>query len=795
LAFPPGAAAAQAARLLGTNDLAFSAAPNEVNDLTVALEGGDHTFEDAGASVTPGSDCFFVTTNKVRCPAQPGDSILVLVRDEDDQVTATSPVVIAECGGIGDDELEAGPGGGTLIGEEDDDTLTGGAGFDLLLGEGDCDGVQTGQPAGQNVLEGGGGNDIVEGGERIDTLSGGQGDDSLFGFGGDDALEGGEGRDSLTGYAGDDLLSGGEGDDFLGGASGDDDLAGGPGDDRLGVTYVRNDIVFVDTGDDLLEGGEGDDLLTAGPGSGFLNFGLQGGVEAFDSDVPNGGDDLRGGPGRDTASYAKFSAGVTVSQDEAANDGAFGEGDNVRSDVEVVQGGAGDDTLLGTAGSDDLDGSAGSDELYGGGGDDSLAGGAEDGGADTLEGGDGSDSLRGGAGGDTLRGQAGRDTIGGGGGSDTLSGGEDNDALSGGTGLDTLSGGPGDDALDGAEAIIVGADGADRLEGGPGADDLRGGPGEDSLAGGRGADALAGGDGVDRADYRAARRAIEVTFDDAANDGEPGEGDNVRSDVEGASGSGGPDDITGNGLANPLAGGAGEDFVEGARGSDDLRGGGANDTLRARDGTRDRVACGPGLLDLAIVDAADRVLPGCELVDRGDGAPLLGRAAVLRPARASPRLKLPGTERFVPLEDRLRVPFGAVVDAAAGTVRVGATGSARARRARRAATVSGGRFRIAQRRRRGAVAELRLDGPAAACPRRAGRRALRSLLVSSRAGFQTRGRHALARGRGAHWLTRERCDGTLVSVRRGTVRVVDLRSSRRLTLRAGRTYLARKTGR
>jgi Ca2+-binding RTX toxin-like protein len=280
-----------------------------------------------------------------------------------------------------------------------------------------------------------------------------------------------------------------------------------------------------------------------------------------------------------------------------------------------------------------------------------------------------------------------------------------------------------------------------------------------------------------------------VTFDNAANDGAPRERDNVRSDVEGASGGGGPDTLTGNRAANVLAGGAGEDFVDGGRGVDDLRGGAANDTLRSRDGRRDRVACGAGQ-DMAIADRLDRVLPGCELVDRGGAGPVLGRAGVLQPARGRVGLSLPGTERFVPLKDRVRVPFGSDVDASAGAVRVR---TARTRSGGgRSATVSGGRFRSRQRRLPEAVTELSLTGaPTARCRRGPPGRGLRSLLVRSRGGFRTRGSHATATGRGAQWVTRDRCDGTLVRVRRGRVSVVDRTSKRRLTLRAGRSYLAK----
>ena len=63
------------------------------------------------------------------------------------------------------------------------------------------------------------------------------------------------------------------------------------------------------------------------------------------------------------------------------DDGAAGELDNVRADVEDVSAGAGDDEVIGNGADNALDGGAGNDRLDGGGGVDSFVGGA---GADAL---------------------------------------------------------------------------------------------------------------------------------------------------------------------------------------------------------------------------------------------------------------------------------------------------------------------------------------------------------------------------------------------------------------------------
>ena len=79
-----------------------------------------------------------------------------------------------------------------------------------------------------------------------------------------------------------------------------------------------------------------------------------------------------------------------MSLDDSANDGATGEGDNLRTSVDHITGGAGNDTLVGDEGSNKLIGGAGDDALTGAGGDDSFDGGA------------GTDSYSGGAGVDTF---------------------------------------------------------------------------------------------------------------------------------------------------------------------------------------------------------------------------------------------------------------------------------------------------------------------------------------------------------------------------------------------------------
>ncbi len=155
--------------------------------------------------------------------------------------------------------------------------------------------------------------------------------------------------------------------------------------------------------------------------------------------------------------------------------------------VDLVYGGGGNDTLVGAGGADQLHGGADDDRLVGNNGDDRLWG---DDGDDRLVGGRGLDALYGGNDNDDLSGAGGADTLHGDAGNDRLRGNADSDRLEGGDGDDVLEGGVGDDLLQGDA-------GNDRLRGDSGGDLLLGGDGDDVLIGNAGADTLRGEAGND----------------------------------------------------------------------------------------------------------------------------------------------------------------------------------------------------------------------------------------------------------------------------------------------------------
>ena len=148
----------------------------------------------------------------------------------------------------------------TQTGDENDNKLGGWYGNDILNGG-----------AGNDALWGNDGNDIVNGGSGNDELWGDGGDDILNGDDGDDKLYGGYGNDIVNGGAGNDALWGDAGDDILNGEDGDDKLYGGYGNDIVNGG-AGNDALWGDGGDDILNGGSGNDILYGGAGNDTYTF-------------------------------------------------------------------------------------------------------------------------------------------------------------------------------------------------------------------------------------------------------------------------------------------------------------------------------------------------------------------------------------------------------------------------------------------------------------------------------------------------------------------------------------------
>ena len=641
--------------------LSYTAASGEANRLTITAGAATVTVSEIGVNVTAGAGCGSTGASSASCPVAGIKAISISTGDGNDTARVNGSIPANFDDGPGNDTMTGGSGNDTFVSGTGADVLNGGAGVDVADYSArsaalnvTLDGAANDGEAGENDnvktdvedVNGGSGNDSIAGGGANNDIYGGIGNDLLSGGGGNDRLFGGPSSDTLNGDAGNDTLDGGSEADLLNGGAGVDTadyssrtaavmlkLDGSADDGELG----EHDNIASDV--ENLTGGAGDDTL-----SGNM--------------APNA---LSGGPGRDLADYSGRTEMLAISLNDVADDGAPAEGDNVRSDIEDVTSGGGNDFLVGSASNNTLRGGAGDDSLTGGGG------------ADTLDGGDGVDTayysgvsvpvsvslddkandgasgehdnvlmtvenLVGGYSGDRLVGDSARNVLTGGDSADTLVGGGGDDVLVGGAGDDTLDGGLGNDEFQGGVGTdtadyssrranvvvriddlandgqageadnvrsdvenVTGGSGDDRLVGSAGANDLIGGPGDDVIDGGAGPDIMAGGPGTDTVDYSGRTNPVSVSLDERANDGEAGEGDDVLSAIDTIRGGRGNDHLVGNSASNNLIGGPGDDTLEGGAGDDMLVGEAGRDRLVGGAG-RDRLDGGSDADTIVVKD-------------------------------------------------------------------------------------------------------------------------------------------------------------------------------------------------
>ncbi|RKF16929.1 type I secretion protein [Roseovarius spongiae] len=257
-----------------------------------------------------------------------------------------------------------------------------------------------------------------------------------------------------------------EGDDVLTGGMGDDTLIGGLGNDTA-LGGEGDDVI--DTSNPIIDPRDPDFPL---PDRGF------GTIIPADPDPDNDRDLVDGGAGNDT-----------IFTGDDADTIAGGAGDD------VIDGGLDDDEINAGEGDDFVIGGEGSDTILGRGGDDTIYGGVNDVTANIPDATDpepdnGRDYIDGGSGDDLIFGEDDDDTILGGTGDDTISGGIDDDLIRGQDGDDSLMGDDGDDT-------IRGGNGNDVIEGGDGDDVIEGRADNDTIIGGAGADDMSGDTGRD----------------------------------------------------------------------------------------------------------------------------------------------------------------------------------------------------------------------------------------------------------------------------------------------------------
>ena len=237
-------------------------------------------------------------------------------------------------------------------------------------------------------LLGGGGDDSISLDETAGALPAAQ----LLGEAGSDTLTGGSGADTLVGHIGDDELRGMGGTDDLQGNEGDDLLIGGAGNDTVSGHADDDRLVWNPfDGSDLNEGGDGIDTIEVNGTDGAEQFTTTANGTRVRFDRLNAG-----------AFFLDIGTAEHLSLRANGGDDSFSAVGNLAALIRIaVDGGVGNDTLLGSNGPDELTGGNDDDFLDGQQGNDSLLMGAGD---DTFQW-DPGDGL------DVVEGQAGNDRI------------------------------------------------------------------------------------------------------------------------------------------------------------------------------------------------------------------------------------------------------------------------------------------------------------------------------------------------------------------------------------------------
>jgi Ca2+-binding RTX toxin-like protein len=492
---------------LATNTATVTQALGDFSELSVDTAGAIELddVDCAGANVT--------NTTTISVLGSTGDETLQIDGDEDTPAGPGFPATISfawDGAASGFDELQ-------IEGRDTADTIT-------LSGSGsaniDSDAAVDVTTSGVEFFEidGDDGNDVISAATFTSTVPFAV---TVFGDNGDDTITGSAGPDCLHGNDDNDTVDGGAGGD----TTNEEGVDGGPGDDTLSGG----------AGVDFLNGGDGVDIYNEGTAANGADTIGQGTLDCGNGNVGDGVDD--------TVNYGGRTAAVTADNDDVADDGEAGEGDNINSAVDNIAGGSGNDTLSGNGNDNVLTGNGGNDALDGNGGTDTAsystatAAVTVDLTAGTATGGAGSDTLA---------------EI------EDVNGSNFNDTLTGNSSSNTLDGLGGDD-------LINGAGGSDTEEGGSGNDTFNQG---DTTNGG---DDILGEAGLDWVNYGARTLGVTVTLNTACcDDGESGEGDDVDT-VENATLGTSDDTFTGdafnnivqpNGGQNALIGGAGGDSLD-----------------------------------------------------------------------------------------------------------------------------------------------------------------------------------------------------------------------------------------
>jgi FG-GAP-like repeat len=193
----------------------------------------------------------------------------------------------------------------------------------------------------------------------------------------------------------------------------------------------------------------------------------------------------------------------------------------------------------------------------------------------------------------------------------------------------------------------------------------------------------------------------------------------------------------------------------------------------------------------------------------GPPPPVPGKSVVVRVVSGQVRIKLPG-KGFVALTGAVNVPMGSIIDTTKGRIALTSAADTGGTKTQ-TADFYGGVFQVKQsvpkkkpKKPAALVTDLNLKDQVArsqCAPLKGARSAtvdkkkgpksvLGKLWGNGKGKFRTNGKYSSATVRGTIWLVQDRCDGTLTTVKRGTVAVRDFKRKKTVSVEAGHSYLA-----
>lgn len=184
--------------------------------------------------------------------------------------------------------------------------------------------------------------------------------------------------------------------------------------------------------------------------------------------------------------------------------------------------------------------------------------------------------------------------------------------------------------------------------------------------------------------------------------------------------------------------------------------------------------------------------------------PRKGKSVTVRAVGGRVLVRVPGSSRYVAIEQLTEIPLGSIIDARKGKAQITAEVNATTGRTQ-SSIFYDWYFKILQTKGAKPITEARMTkGSFASCTpsrlsragfsarsRKRSRKKIRQLWGNGRGEFRTGGKRSSATVRGTQWLVEDRCDGTLTRVKKGRVdvRVFATKKTVRLWKRAGRRHI------